>query len=128
MLSRNKIALIHIAKNKLKLADENYRLMLKSFGVTTSKDLNDNQFKKLMDAFASLGFKSNMRKIDNQQIWGCSPLQKKKIIALWLSNLAVRDHSISALQNFIFNIVKKNVAFISQRDVEKIINAINHLR
>lgn len=126
MLTKSKIALIHIAKNQLNIEDENYRNILNNFGVTTCKDLNDDQFKLLMDIFANLGFKSNKMKFDKLQVWGCTQRQRNMIIYLWRSK--ANNKSFSALQNFIFRIVKKSIAYINQHDVEKIVNAINHLK
>lgn len=52
MIDRKKIALIHIIKKKLALSDEAYRKLLHdAVGVTSSKDLNDAQFQKLMNVF-----------------------------------------------------------------------------
>lgn len=56
---RQRLALIHIAKEQLGLADEEYRsLLLKVAGVGSAKEIDsDGQFKALMVAFKDLGFK-----------------------------------------------------------------------
>lgn len=52
MLSKGKIAIIHIYKNILGLSDVEYRNnYLGLFGVETSKHLSPSQFKKLKDIF-----------------------------------------------------------------------------
>ena len=53
MLDRNKLAVIHIVKNEIGLADDAYRKILHDVcGVTTSKDLDETGFRKLMRHFA----------------------------------------------------------------------------
>lgn len=59
MINPGKLKVIHIAKNSLKMKDDDYRFMLQShFNVTSSKDLTDAQFYRLMELFEKLGFKS----------------------------------------------------------------------
>lgn len=59
MINPGKLKVIHIAKNNLKMKDDDYRFMLQShFNVTSSKDLTDAQFYRLMELFEKLGFKS----------------------------------------------------------------------
>lgn len=58
-VDRNRIGLIHVAKETLGIKEEDYRAMLKSnFNVTSSKDLTIPQFKALMEIFEKLGYKS----------------------------------------------------------------------
>jgi len=48
-LDRKRLALVHIVKKELKLGDEDYRCILKRIaGVSTSKDLDEAGFRKLM--------------------------------------------------------------------------------
>jgi phage gp16-like protein len=59
-LSRKKIVLIHVAKARLGLADEQYRKLLEaSVGVRSAKELDDAGFEELMRCFKRLGFESN---------------------------------------------------------------------
>ena len=59
-LSRNKISLIHVAKARLGLTDEQYRRLLEACGgVCSSKELDDTGFVELMRAFKLLGFESD---------------------------------------------------------------------
>lgn len=52
MLDRKKLAVIHIIKKELELADDEYRAMLeRTAGVRSSRDLDDTGFRKLMRAF-----------------------------------------------------------------------------
>ena len=52
MIDRKKIALIHIVKKELNLTDEAYRAFLQeAVGVQSSKDLDDEKFRVLMNYF-----------------------------------------------------------------------------
>jgi hypothetical protein len=133
-INKSKISLIHLAKNKLGLSDENYRSILSGLGVSSSKDLTAVGFMHLMDAFKKLGFKSMSFKekkyykheSDKNQVWGCSPAEQKFIESLWYEKARVKTND--ALESFIFRIVKKSSAFLNKQDVEKIINALKHLK
>lgn len=53
MLDHSKLAVIHIAKDELKLSDEEYRdLLQEACGVRSSRDLDEAGFQKLMRYFA----------------------------------------------------------------------------
>ena len=61
-LSRKKIGLIHVAKARMNLSDEDYRSMLHHVaGVESAVDLNDLGFEAVMDDFNRIGFKSTWR-------------------------------------------------------------------
>ena len=52
MLDHKKLAVIHITKKELNLSDEEYRKILKeAAGVGSAKDLDEAQFRKLMNYF-----------------------------------------------------------------------------
>ncbi len=59
-LSRKKISLIHVAKAKLGLTDEQYRKLLEACGsVHSSANLGEAGFAELMRCFKLLGFESD---------------------------------------------------------------------
>jgi phage gp16-like protein len=60
-IEKRHIALIHVAKSKLGLSEEDYRAMLNSVGVTTSKDLDHLQFDEVMRRFEAAGFRNTGR-------------------------------------------------------------------
>jgi len=61
-LSRNKVSLIHVAKARAGLDDEEYRLILRrAGGVDSAAELDAHGFRMVMDAFAHLGFRSDWR-------------------------------------------------------------------
>ena len=55
---RNKLlALVHIAKKELALRDDEYRDVLKYWGITTSAKMSIPELEELVEYFESLGFK-----------------------------------------------------------------------
>jgi len=53
MLDHSKLAVIHISKEELKLSDKEYRdLLQEACGVSSSRDLDEAGFQKLMRYFA----------------------------------------------------------------------------
>ena len=61
-LSNKKIALIHVAKTKTGMTEDEYRDMLQSFGADSSKKLAPALFVDVMKHFEKLGFKSKTHK------------------------------------------------------------------
>ena len=57
MITNKQKALIHIAKQKTGMSDQEYRELLGSFGVASSKDLTHGKFDSVMKHFTGLGFK-----------------------------------------------------------------------
>jgi hypothetical protein len=54
------LALVHIAKKELALRDEEYRDVLKYWGVTTSAQMSIPELEELVEYFESLGFKKKV--------------------------------------------------------------------
>ena len=62
-LARKKISVIHVAKAKLSLSDEDYRAILwRAGGVESSRDLDQLGFEAVMATFARLGFESDFQR------------------------------------------------------------------
>jgi phage gp16-like protein len=76
-INNNKKSLIHVAKARCGMSDGDYHAMLSGFGVSSSKDLTDNDFDAVMAHFAKLGFKSNK----SAKRYGGPPSSKKKLMA-----------------------------------------------
>jgi hypothetical protein len=58
---RNRLlALVHIAKKELALRDDEYRDVLKYWGVTTSAQMSIPELEELVEYFESLGFKKRV--------------------------------------------------------------------
>ena len=59
IMTREKLAVLHIAKKQLGLSEEEYRDILNNFsGVTSAEDLNEQGFESVMFHLSKLGFKS----------------------------------------------------------------------
>lgn len=57
-ISNKHKSVIHVAKAKTGMDDDEYRALLSRFGVTTSSDLTTAQFDQVMAHFETLGFRS----------------------------------------------------------------------
>lgn len=61
-IERRKISLVHIAKTRVALSEEDYRLALRRIGgVESATDLSEDGFRSMMEYFAALGFRSDWR-------------------------------------------------------------------
>ena len=61
MISNAKKAVIHIAKVQVGMSGDEYRDLLGSVGVESSKDLNNKTFGQVMKQFEKLGFQTTSR-------------------------------------------------------------------
>ncbi|MFA5712496.1 phage protein GemA/Gp16 family protein [Mycolicibacterium sp.] len=57
-LAKSQIQVIHVAKAKCGMSEEDYRALLGSVGAQSSKDLGRAQFDEIMRHFETLGFRS----------------------------------------------------------------------
>lgn len=73
-------ALLHVARARLGLSEEDYRDLLKAFGegAKSSKELNPGQFRELMEHLKKLGFKQQERprRVSSPEI-GLAPEEKR---------------------------------------------------
>jgi phage gp16-like protein len=86
-ISKERKAVIHVAKSQLAMTDEDYRaLLLRAAGVGSSSELDDAGFTKLMSEFERLGFRSAKSRTQATHRKGmATPAQIGKIRALWKS-------------------------------------------
>lgn len=56
-IGKKEIALVHVAKSQLGLTEDEYRGLLSSIGVSSSKELDYRRFDELMNQFRARGFK-----------------------------------------------------------------------
>ena len=126
------IKLIHTAKNSLKLTDENYREILSSFGVSSSKDLTQEDAKKVIKIFEKLGFKPLVNepkhaKLNDREDMA-SPKQLRKIEAMWKNSGRVKEKTDEALRKFIKRIAGvDHISWLTNDKVRKVIKAIENL-
>lgn len=131
---KQKIALIHVAKKAVGIADEDYcSLLLGSAGIDSTKYLEyEDQFDAVMLAFKNLGFKSqkdNGKTTSRPQWtdkWSCTEAQRAKIEAMW--RICARVPSDRALRTFIKRITHvDHPAFLRPVLVSKVISALNSM-
>jgi len=80
VIDNNKKAVIHIAKTQTGMTEDEYRALLSSVGVESSRNLTHEKFKKLMKHFEKIGYKNKSRKPASSKI-----LLKGKIKAMCAS-------------------------------------------
>lgn len=115
-VDRNRIGLIHVAKEALGIKEEDYRAMLKSnFNVTSSKELTIPQFEKLMDIYKKLGFKSKYITLNQKK-----NIQKKSKM-LWGEQVDAK------LKDFIMQQVGYDVplAKLTVKEAQKVVNGLD---
>jgi len=117
-MDKNKLAVIHILKKELQLSDDEYRKILRNVaGVTTSKDLDEQKFKKLMHFFV----RSKYYKINQNGL-----TIKQKLYIRYLGNELswTEEH----LANFIRKYYKKDdIDNLSKIDASKLIESLKKI-
>ena len=81
MISNQKKAVIHIAKAQVGMSDEEYRDLLGSVGVSSSKKLTDTTFNKVMNRFEALGFQTTSKPRKRPRKVAGLPPSKREIMA-----------------------------------------------
>ncbi len=123
MLTRAEQSVIHIAKTKLNLKDDDYRYILQSnFKKYSSKDLNKIEFLKLMEIFEKLGYKKNKTKTGN-----ITKSQLKKIREL--EELLGWKDSPERLEGFILRQTghKSKIEWLSVANAQKVIEGMKRM-
>ena len=91
-ISKRQIAVVHVAANELQMVDADYRAMLQRVaGVSSSRDLDEAGFEKVMAEFERLGFRrphrrqqgANRREQDVRREGFATPKQLGRMRALW---------------------------------------------
>lgn len=84
-ISKERKAVIHVAKHQLRMADEAYRALLaRAGGVSSSAQLDEAGFAAVMTEFERLGFRSVRSRTQAGHREGmATPAQLGRIIALW---------------------------------------------
>ena len=132
---------IHTLTSKLKMRDEDYRLMLSDYWASTSKDLKyheaDELIKKLEEKAIPAGvwsrysMRGKRRYEDLKDRHGmASPKQLRKIEAMWkdVSYTHKQDERARALRKFIFRIAGvDDMRMLESKQASKIIEALEHM-
>jgi len=137
MANSGLIKVVHVAKAKLALSDENYKDILSSFGVSSSKEMDENELKQLIKIFNELGFKDTSKKNKYNNLGKrrgelldpyATPKQLRMIESKWMSSDKVKVKTIEALEKFILRIAKvQKMEWLKGKHVQKVIKAIESL-
>lgn len=118
-MDKKKIALVHIIKKELNLSDEEYRDILReAAGVNSSKDLDEEKFRKLMNFFV----RSRYYRVNK---FGLTIRQK-----LYIQYLA-RELGWEAghLDNFIHKYYhERNLGSLTKKEAIKVIESLKQIR
>jgi len=110
MISKAKKAVVHIAKAQTGMSDEEYRDLLWSVGVESSKDLNNKTFAQVMSGFEDLGFQTTtktrpVRNVDNLPETKQQVMSKIEAILLdmglswaYVDSIAIKRFSVETVQ------------------------------
>ena len=87
MISKAQKALIHVAKAKIGMTDDEYRAMLSGFGVASSTELDRLKFTRVMRHFKKMGFQArpgapNAEAYASSDVEASEARLKKKIKAM----------------------------------------------
>lgn len=132
------IRLIHVAKSKLRITDEQYREILSGFVLssgepcTSSKQLSYDQCEALIHIFKKMGFTTGRLKyeeFENRAGGFATPAQMRKIEATWMTSPKVKNMTPEGMNNFIRVIVGvSHITFVRAIDVHKLLKAINSIK
>jgi len=105
-IGHKEIQIIHIAKNQLMLKEKDYRTLLKSFGVTSSKDLTFAQYERLLRKFQAEGFiltsKKKLASLNCSAPWEKEPMLKK--IGALLTTMDLNWHYADGIARQMFKV------------------------
>lgn len=129
-ISRQQIALVHIAKHRLGLTEDAYRDILTYIGgAETSRDLDSTGFAMVMDHLALLGFQSEWRTRNLGERPGmATPAQVSLIRNLWreYTDGSGNDLSLGKWLDRTFGV--SAMRFVSKEQAPKIITALKAMK
>jgi hypothetical protein len=110
------LALVHIAKKELALRDDEYRDVLKYWGVTTSAEMSIPELEELVEYFESLGFK---KKVSADRDLGSGVGQITALRERVRAEAGKLNNGEQRLKGLVRKIAKKD-DLMSCRDVKKL--------
>lgn len=128
-LHGSRLKLVAIAKRRLAMADDDYRLLLAEYGgCASSRDLDQRGFDAVMARFRQLGFTSDHYKAGyGDRIGMATPHQLKLIRDLW--QLAVDDASPAHLRSWLSKQFKvSDLRFLDDKTAPKVITALKAIK
>lgn len=132
MLDNKKLGLIHLAKKRLAMAEDDYRtLMKRAAGVTSSRDLDANGFAAVMLEFERLGFVSTAAREKRMEPYRAaghaSYAQRAYIRRLWQDYKGEDD--MPGLRRWLQRKFKiSDPRFLDAETVKKVIYALQHFK
>lgn len=139
MANNKQLAKIHIAKKDLGISDSAYRDLLSGWGVSSSKELNENQAEEVIEALKKIGFvvkKSQKSKVksqiqivlpENRPDEFATQKQMNMLCGMWTSYS--REKTEESFRKFVKNIAKVDlVEWLLKADVQKVRLAIMRLK
>lgn len=127
-ISKNQKTLLHVAKTKLGLSDDTYRLALaKIAGVTTSNDLTAEGFAAVMGFFEHCGFRPLVADGPSygKRAGFASPAQVELIRSLWMELHGSAELDEAALNGWLAKWFKvASLRFLTEPAAPKVITAL----
>lgn len=120
MISNQKKAVIHIAKAQTGMTEEEYRDLLSSVGVASSKDLNPVKFDIVMKCFEKMGFKRKKSKRNRNPAPSKDRLLGK--ITAMCADLGLKQGYVDAIARNMFGV--DLVAWCDAEQLRKIVAAL----
>ena len=122
-------AIIRVAKAQLGMTEEDYRALLRSVtGQESAKALTPQTFKKLMDRFEQMGFRSTAAKKDAARHPDkATEAQRRKIRALW-EKFTDGEGTETSLRHWMENRgYGSSPEFLDGKDAPRIIGALTNM-
>jgi hypothetical protein len=127
-LSKSQLITVHQAIRDIKLADEDYRAMLRAeFGVETSKNLDNHGFEALMKRFGQMGYVKPGKQVAAPTGPGAATNQQQFMIAELLHTLHLDAGSDYARGIFRKAGAAERPAWFTRAQASKVIDALQYL-
>ena len=125
MLTRKQLGLLHVAKKRLGLTDDDWRaLLMRVAGVESSRDLDAFGFAPVMDVLRHLGFTSDFAKANLGGRPGWATAGQVAIIKRMWSELHDGAVDDAALDRWIARFGVSSLRFVDQPTASKVIGAL----
>jgi len=118
-LTPNQLKMLHTAKSKVGISDDDWELVKNSFGVKSSKDFTCEQFDQILAHFVALGF------VPRKPYQTSRGKLQKKVTAL-LAEMKLPDSYADAIAKQMFGVTR--VAWCTPQQLHKIVAALEYRR
>lgn len=123
-ISKRKIGLLHVAKQRLGLSEADYRQVLRdAAGVSSARDLDEDGFKNVLARFQSLGFTTSIERRNYGHRAGmATPEQLEYIRGLWRQYASGHDSGLEHWIEHDFGV--SALRFLDQPTAGKVLTAL----